>query len=324
MKRTVLHPLICPPIGFGTGLIRSIFYYIIAFMARPHIIVIAGPTASGKSARAFKLARKLKGEIVSADSRQVYKGLDIGTAKPSKREQRSIPHHCIDLASPKKTLTVTEYQKAALRAIKKILAKDKTPIIVGGTGFYIDAILYDTAFPEVPPNPALRRKLEKLSAAKLFAMLKKLDPARAENIDTKNPRRLMRAIEIARTLGRVPTLTKAPRFDAKIILLNPSKATLQKNIARRTNQMLKAGLLDEVRKLVRTRIPRARILELGFEYRYPLLYLEHQISKDEMIAKINTENWRYAKRQQTWFKKAFAKANQNFQINIWELINKLV
>lgn len=293
-------------------------------MARPHIIVIAGPTASGKSARAFKLARKLKGEIVSADSRQVYKGLDIGTAKPSKREQRSIPHHCIDLASPKKTLTVTEYQKAALRAIKKILAKDKTPIIVGGTGFYIDAILYDTAFPEVPPNPALRRKLEKLSAAKLFAMLKKLDPARAENIDTKNPRRLMRAIEIARTLGRVPTLTKAPRFDAKIILLNPSKATLQKNIARRTNQMLKAGLLDEVRKLVRTRIPRARILELGFEYRYPLLYLEHQISKDEMIAKINTENWRYAKRQQTWFKKAFAKANQNFQINIWELINKLV
>ncbi|MEK7631146.1 MAG: tRNA (adenosine(37)-N6)-dimethylallyltransferase MiaA [Patescibacteria group bacterium] len=278
-------------------------------MARPHIIVIAGPTASGKSARALKLARRVRGEIVSADSRQAYRGLDIGTAKPTKKEQRIAPHHCIDLVSPKKMYTVSEYQTAALRAIKKILTKGKTPIIVGGTGFYIDAILYDIIFPEVPPNPALRGKLEKLSAAKLFAMLKKLDPARAKNIDAKNPRRLMRAIEIAKTLGKVPALTKTPRFDAKIILLNPPKTTLQKNIARRTTHMLRAGLLDEIRKLIRTRIPRARILELGFEYKYPLLYLEHQISKDEMIAKINTENWRYAKRQQTWFKKAFAKAN---------------
>jgi len=272
-------------------------------MARPHIIVITGPTASGKSARALKLARKLKGEIISADSRQVYRGLDIGTAKPSKKEQRAIPHHCIDIASPKKALTVIEYQKAALRAIKKILAKGKMPIIVGGTGFYIDAILYETSFPAVPPNPALRGKLEKLSPAKLFVLLKKLDPERAKNIDAKNPRRLMRAIEIAKALGHVPVLTKTLRFDAKIVLLNPPKATLQKNIARRTTKMLRAGLIDEVRKLVRTHTPRSRILELGFEYKYPLLYLERQISKDEMIAKINTENWRYAKRQMTWFKK---------------------
>ncbi|MEK7650031.1 MAG: tRNA (adenosine(37)-N6)-dimethylallyltransferase MiaA [Patescibacteria group bacterium] len=274
-------------------------------MARPHIIVIAGPTTSGKSARALKLARRVRGEIVSADSRQVYRGLDIGTAKPNKKEQHAVPHHCIDIATPKKTLTVIEYQKIALRAVKKILAKGKTPIVVGGTGFYIDAILYDTAFPDVPPNAAQRGKLEKLSVAKLFVVLKKLDPERAKDIDAKNPRRLVRAIEIAKALGHVPTLTKTPRFDAKIILLDPPKATLQKNIARRTTRMLRAGLLDEVRKLVRTRIPRARILELGFEYKYPLLYLERQISKDEMIKKINTENWRYAKRQMTWFKKAF-------------------
>ena len=272
-------------------------------MARSSIIIVAGPTASGKSARALKLARKVKGEIVSADSRQVYRGLDIGTAKPSKKEQRSIPHHCIDLISPKRALTVIEYQKSALRAIKKILAKGKTPIIVGGTGFYIDAVLYDSSFPEVPPNQKLRNQLGSSTSESLFAMLKKLDPARAKNIDAKNPRRLVRAIEIAKALGRVPALTKTPRFAARIILLNPSKTMLQKNIARRTTHMLRAGLLDEVRKLVRTRIPRARILELGFEYKHPLLYLEHQISKDEMIARINTENLRYAKRQMTWFKK---------------------
>jgi tRNA dimethylallyltransferase len=279
-------------------------------MARPHIIVIAGPTASGKSACALKLARKIKGEIVSADSRQVYRGLDIGTAKPTKKEQHLVPHYCIDIASPKRTLTVTEYQKAALRAIKKILAKGKTPIIVGGTGFYIDAILHDSSFPAVPPNPALRRKLEKISIPKLFALLKKLDPVRAKTIDAKNPRRLIRAIEIAKALGKVPTVTKTPRFDARIILLNPPKTTLQKNIARRTTRMLRAGLLDEVRKLVRSGVGRKRILEFGFEYKYPLLYLERQITKDEMISKINTENWRYAKRQITWFRKAFARANR--------------
>ncbi len=290
-------------------LIQLIFYYIIALMARAHIVVIAGPTASGKSARALRLAHKIGGEIVSADSRQIYKGLNIGTAKPTKRERRSVHHHCIDLASPKKTYTVNEYQKEALSAIKKILAKFKVPIIVGGTGFYIDAILYDTAFPKVSPNQSLRASLGGRTPKSLFEMLKKLDPARAKNIDSKNPRRLIRAIEIAKALGSVPALVKTPRFDAKIILLNPPKAKLQKNIARRTNAMLRAGLLDEVRKLVRTSIPRARILELGFEYKYPLLYLEHQISKDEMITKINTENWRYAKRQMTWFKKAFAEAN---------------
>ncbi len=271
-------------------------------LSKKPLVVIVGPTTSGKSELAIHMAKKINGEIICADSRQVYRGLDIGTAKMSKKEMRGVPHHCIDIADPKKTSSVEKYRQAANRAIEAIFKKQKTPILVGGSGFYIDAVLYDTRFPVVAPDWKLRKKLEKESPEKLFAMLQKLDPRRAKTIDPKNPRRLIRAIEIAKKLGRVPMFKKTKRFDAKIILLNSPSAILKKQIARRTDNMLKRGLLAEVKKIAE-KLPRKRILELGFEYKYPLLYLEGKISKPAMVERINIETWHYAKRQLTYFKK---------------------
>ena len=161
---------------------------------KPKIIVVLGPTASGKSDLAVQLAKKIStfsrgAEIISADSRQVYKGMDIGTGKITKRGMAGIPHHLLDVKSPKIRFSVSEYQKLANQTIKKILKREKTPIICGGTGLYIDAVIESVAFPDIPPDYRLRKKLEKLPTNELFKKLKKLDPRRAKNIDKNNPRR---------------------------------------------------------------------------------------------------------------------------------------
>ena len=169
------------------------------------ILVIVGPTASGKSDMALKIARKFNGEIISADSRQVYRGMDIGTGKVSKKEQRFVPHHLIDVASPKKQFTADDFKKLGQKAIKEILAKNKMPLIVGGTGFYIDVLIGKISVAEVPPNPKLRKRFGKLSAEHLFEMLRKLDPERAKTIDPKNKLRLIRALEIVMTTGKPMT-----------------------------------------------------------------------------------------------------------------------
>ena len=178
------------------------------------IIIILGATATGKSNLAVKIAKKLGGEIISADSRQVYKGLDIGTGKITKKEMRGVEHHLLDVVSPKKIFTVSEYQKITNSAIAEIVTKGKIPIICGGTGFYIDAITKNIIFPEVPPNKKLRKILEKQSAEKLFKTLEKLDKFRAKDILNKNEHnskvRLIRAIEIAQHLGKVPHLEARP------------------------------------------------------------------------------------------------------------------
>ncbi|MDA1334967.1 MAG: tRNA (adenosine(37)-N6)-dimethylallyltransferase MiaA [bacterium] len=267
------------------------------------LLVIIGPTASGKTKAAIKLARKLKTEIISADSRQIYKGLDIGTAKATKKEMASVPHHCIDIVSPKKIFTANDFQKCADKAIKAIGKKSKIPIVVGGTGFYIEALLYEGSTASVDADWKLRARLEKKTTKQLVAQLKKLDPKRAKNIDQQNRRRLIRAIEIVKATGKpVPAIKRRVRYNYKIISLDPSPETLKKNITKRTRQMLKRGLLAEVKRVSKA-LSKKRMAELGFEYKYPALYLAGEISKTEMIEKINTENWRYAKRQLTWFKK---------------------
>jgi len=164
---------------------------------KKRIVVIIGPNASGKSSLAVKLAKKINGEIISADSRQVYKNLDIGSGKITKKEMGDIPHHCLDIASPKKIFTAYDFKNRAQKAMQKIWAKNKIPIIVGGTGFYIDAAIDRVTLSNTPPNPKLRKRLSKYSTQKLFLMLKKLDPKRAKNIDKNNKVRLIRAIEIA-------------------------------------------------------------------------------------------------------------------------------
>ena len=272
-------------------------------LSKKSLIVIAGPTASGKSKLGIMLAKKINGEIISADSRQVYRDLDIGTGKITKKEMRGVPHYCLDVASPKKIFTVDDFKNCAEQALEKIYSKSKTPILVGGSGFYISNTIYRTNLPKVKPNPSLRKKLNKKDAEELFMMLKKIDPRRAKTIDRHNPRRLIRAIEIVIKTGKpVPMIKKTTRDNTKIIFLNPPPTKLKKRIAERTKKMLKRGLLAEVKRL-RKKLSRKRLFELGFEYKYPLLYLEGKISKPEMIERINTETWHYAKRQLTYFKK---------------------
>ena len=268
------------------------------------IIVILGPTASGKSALGVKIAKKINGEIISADSRQVYKGLNIGSGKITKKEMGNVPHHCIDIVSPKKIFTVVDFKKYADKAIKEIFAKNKTPIIVGGTGLYIQAVVDNIVLPEVKPNWKLRKELEKKTTGEIFVLLKKLDPMRAKNIDAKNPRRLIRAIEIAKTLGKVPNWDiRCPNWVATQIGIKLPDDVLKKNIGKRIKKMLKDGLVAETKKLKKSCLSWKRIYEFGFEYKYPSLFLQNKINKDEMFAKMLTENWQYAKRQMTWFKR---------------------
>ena len=267
--------------------------------------MILGPTASRKSALAVKLAKKINGEIISADSRQVYKGLDIGTGKITRKEMGGVPHYCLDVVSPKKIFTVADFKKCAEKAIEKIFAKNKIPIIVGGTGLYIQAIVDNIILPEVKPNWKMRKELEKKTTEEMFKMLKKLDPERARNIDAKNPRRLIRAIEIAKKLGKTPKLKSMSRRDLDIrqIGIKLPDEILKKNIEKRIKKMLKGGLVDEIKKLRKSGLSWKRIYELGFEYKYPALFLQGEISKDEMLSKMLIENRQYAKRQMTWFKR---------------------
>ena len=267
--------------------------------------MILGPTASGKSALALKIAKKINGEIISADSRQVYKGLDIGSGKITKKEMSGIPHYCLEIVHPKKIFTVVDFKKRADEAIEKIFAKNKTPIIVGGTGLYIQAIVDNIVLPEVKPDWKLRKELEKKTTEEMFKMLKKLDPERARSIDAKNPRRLIRAIEIAKKIGKIPKLKSMSRRDLDIrqIGIKLPDEILKKNIEKRIKKMLKGGLVAETNKLRKSGLSWKRIYELGFEYRYPALFLRGKISKDEMLAKMLIENRQYAKRQMTWFKR---------------------
>lgn len=281
---------------------------------------------------AVKIAQKINGEIISADSRQVYKGLDIGSGKvkgkwklqkPAVSKSRNcekmtletekrkifiyknIPHYCLDYVSPKKRYAVVDFKKCAERAMKDILLRGKTPIICGGTGFYISAITGGIKIPEVKPNWKLRKKLKKMPVEKLFEMLKKLSPQRAKNIDSKNPRRLIRAIEIARAAST--TVVEAKPIDNRCRFMQigiklPEKE-LKKRIEKRVKKMFRDGLLSEVKKLKKQGLSWKRIYELGFEYKYPALFLQGKISEEEMLKRMILENWHYVKRQMTWFKK---------------------
>lgn len=267
------------------------------------ILVILGPTATGKSSLAIELAKKYNGEVISADSRQVYKGLDIGTGKITKKEMRGIPHHMLDVVSPKKIFTVSEFKERAEKIIDDILKREKLPILCGGTGFYIESIVDGVILPEVPPNKKLRKNLEKKTLAELAAMLEKIDPARAETVDMKNPVRLMRAIEIATALGKVPEVKKRIKYSVFQIGLRLPDAELRSKIRARLYERMKKGMVKEAERLHAEGLSFRRMEALGLEYRYLALYLQKKLSRQEFLELLESEIWKYSKRQMTWFKR---------------------
>ena len=269
------------------------------------IIIILGPTASGKSALAVKIAKKINGEIISADSRQVYKRLDIGTGKITKKKMRGVPHHCLDIVSPRKVFTVADFKKHAEKAIENIFAKNKIPNYCRRNGTYIFKPLWIISpCRKLSLTGNFEKNWKRKRPKRCLRYLKKLDPERAKNIDAKNPRRLIRAIEIAKTLGKVPNLEASlPSWGPLQIGIKLSDKKLKENINKRLIQRLKKGMVAEAKKLHAQGLSWNRMDELGLEYRYLAKFLKGEMSKIEMTEKLKSEIWHYAKRQMTWFKR---------------------
>lgn len=307
--------------AYGRRLALRPFFLYGSTMKQPTIFVIVGPTASGKTALSIELAKKFDGEVISADSRQVYKGLDIGTGKVTKKEMAGIPHHLLDVVSPKKVFNANDFVLAGHEAIEDILKRGKVPIICGGTGFYIDALFGRVTLPNIPPNPRLRERLAKKSATELFALLKLKDPRRAKNIDRHNPVRLIRALEIVAKLGKVPALPKSravPLHNSNTftphdrgsqtyqliwIGIKPDDATLRAKIQTRLLQRMKAGMVKEARTLHARGLSYKRMDQLGLEYRYLALFLQKKLTKKEMLEQLEHKIWDYAQRQMRYWKR---------------------
>lgn len=279
-------------------------------MTKKKLLVILGPTASGKSDLAIEIAKKFNGEIISADSRQVYKGMDLGTGKVERDKNfkefysEGVRHYLLDIVEPQQYFSVYQYQKLALKAINEILKKKKLPILCGGTGLYISAVIENWKFLKIKPNFELRKKLEKLSLEELFEKLKKIDPQRATTIDPKNKRRIIRALEIALTKGKVPPLEKKPlKIDILILGIQKEKEELKKLIKTRLEKRINLGMIEEVKNLKEKGVSSQRLEEFGLEYRWVNRYLEGKITLEEMKKRLYNEIVKYAKRQMTWFKK---------------------
>jgi tRNA dimethylallyltransferase len=283
------------------------------------IIVILGPTSSGKSDVAIKLAKKFNGEIISADSRQVYRGLDIGTGKTTAKEQKGIKHYLIDIASPRTNYNAAKFKKDAEKIIKDILKRGKLPVICGGTGFWIKSIVDNVQYPEVKPDWVLRNQLRNKSAEELFSILKKLDKERAKNIDAKNKVRLIRAIEICKVLGKVPKqgwtfdvplafghrMSKRDTYNFLQIGIKLPKEKLHKNIEKRLRKRFNQGMIEEVKKLhTKDKLSWKKIESFGLGYFWIPKFLKGDLkTEEELFEKIYQAEKDYAKRQMTWFGK---------------------
>jgi len=274
------------------------------------IIVVLGPTSSGKSAVAIKLARKFNGEIISADSRQIYRGMDLGTGKVTRSEQKMARHWMLDIVSPRANYSAALFKRGAEKIISDILDRKKIPILCGGTGFWIKSVVDNVNFPKVKPDWKLREQLGKLSAGKLFSMLKKIDPVRAKNIDSKNKVRIIRSIEICQKLGRVPEIRKSDPKPTKIgpreflqIGIDVPREILSEKIKKRLKKRFQAGLIEEVRTLKKSGLSWKKIQGFGLCYFWIPLYIKEEISLEKLYERVYLAEKDYAKRQMTWFKK---------------------
>ena len=271
------------------------------------LLCIAGPTASGKSSRAVEEALVRGGEIISVDSRQVYRGLDIGTEKITAEEMRGVPHHLIDIRNANETYSAGDFVSDATRLIEEISARGKLPILVGGTHFYFDALLRGLPI-GVDANPVLREELEKLSTEELYTRVRSADARRAAELDPHNRRRLIRALEIVESLGNVPirpSKDSGSLFQVKWIVIDPPREELRTRIEVRLQSALEHGLIEEVRR-VREEVGNTRLNELGLEYKIVGEYLRGERDEASLLPTLSAKLWQYARRQKAWLGKLIA------------------
>lgn len=272
--------------------------------SKPTIVVIVGPTASGKTSLSLELAKKFNGEVINADSRQVYKGLDIGTEKITQEEMQGIPHHLIDVADTDEVYSAQRFVEDADESIAHIMSNGKLPIVAGGTFFYIDMLLRKITVPEVTPDIALRKELEGKDIETLYAELEQKDPERASAVDSKNKRRIMRALEILHVLPSVPKLPPQENpYETLIIGIEIDKKVLRTRLRARAENALKKGIIEETQKLLHEGVSVKRLSEIGLEYRLVLEFLNNVITREQLIQKLEEKNWQYAKRQNVWLKR---------------------
>lgn len=278
------------------------------------LLILTGPTASGKSALAITLAKAVGGQIISADSMQVYRGMDIGSAKITSEEMQGIPHHLIDILDPDEPFDVTTFQHCAKQAIDTIYAQGQIPILVGGTGFYIQAVLYDIDFTEESGDGLIRRQLEQEAETQegrdgLFAQLQEVDPASAASIHPNNIRRVIRALEYYRQTGeRISAHNetqhqKESPYDFRYFVLTDDRQILYDRIDRRVDQMVDSGLVEEVTALMAKGYDRTLVSMQGLGYKEIIAYLEGECSLEEAVYIIKRDTRHFAKRQLTWFRR---------------------
>ena len=305
-------------------------------MNKPKVIVICGPTASGKTSLSIELAKKINGEIISCDSMQIYKDMNIGTAKVTKDEMQGIKHYMIDFVSPDTRYSVADYKIDAEKAIETIINNGKTPIIVGGTGLYVDTLIYGIEYPEIKFDEQYRKRLEKEADEKgleiLYNKAKEIDEKAMQKISPNDKKRIIRVLEIYHATGKTKTeqeiesRKKEVKYDYKIFAINMDREKLYERINIRVDKMIKNGLIEEVENLQKkyNHFPTAM---QGLGYKEVVEYLQNEITKEEMIEKIKQESRRYAKRQLTWFRKnkqtiwidGLAKLEDNIEIIEQEL-----
>ena len=281
-------------------------------MYKPKVIVICGPTASGKTALSIELAKKIDGEIISCDSMQIYKDMNIGTAKVAKEEMQGIRHYMIDFVSPDTRYSVADYKNDAEKAIETIINKGKIPIIVGGTGLYVDSLIYGIEYPEIKFDEEYRKRLEKEADEKglefLYNKAKEIDKQAMQKISPNDKKRIIRVLEIYHATGKTKTeqeiesRKKEIKYEYKVFAINMNREKLYERINIRVDKMIENGLIEEVENLKKKydHFPTAM---QGLGYKEVVEYLQNQITRDEMIEKIKQESRRYAKRQLTWFRK---------------------
>lgn len=281
-------------------------------MCKPKVIVLCGPTASGKTSLSIELAKRINGEIISCDSMQIYKDMDIGTAKPTEQEKQGIKHYLLDFLSPEVRYSVADYKKDAEKAIEEILKKRKVPIIVGGTGLYINSLIYNIEYKDSKIDIDYRNKLEKMVVEKglenLYEMAQKIDPEAMKNISHNDKKRIMRVLEIYNETGKTKTELEIesrknePKYNYIVFALDMDRDKLYERINKRVDIMLKNGLIHEVEKLINTYKIMPTAMQ-GLGYKEVVEYLKGNCTEEEMVEKIKMETRRYAKRQLTWFRK---------------------